>query len=265
MTPTIFYDFTQLKSAGRIGDQRSLATAGRDFLFQSTERLTAWGLPMTGSLSEQGNFQHITKPSFTISGWYYSCRDSSYTVFCKQDISGATETTYMCLEVGSDRTFLITLMLSGVETLTQIRPTSFLSQSGWTWFSIVVEEVYGNSIVSFYAANDGYTTGLLAPPNPPARLERVTLTGFYTDPAPSANIKIYFGCRRNVKGVCYRTQIGYLYQFKIWSATALTAANLALEITASCGNAGCNVCHTDNKCFSQRDVTIFELDLEQNN
>lgn len=149
---------------------------------------------MTGSQAEQGNLQHITKPSFTISGWYYSCRDTSYTVFCKQDSTGSVEHTYICLEVSSDKTFLITLMLSGVETVTQIRATSFLAQSGWTWFSIVVEEVYGNSVVSFYAANNGYTTGLLTSPSPPARLEKVTLTGFYTDPAASANIKINFGC-----------------------------------------------------------------------
>jgi len=40
---------------------------------ESTERLTAWGLPMTSSTAENPNSVHITGKSFTISGWYYSC------------------------------------------------------------------------------------------------------------------------------------------------------------------------------------------------
>jgi hypothetical protein len=217
---------------------------------------------MTGSTAEQSNSQHITKPSFTISGWYYSCAAASYTVFCKQDSSGSVEQTYLCLEVDSDSTFIITLMLSGVETMYQVRPTSFKAVSGWTWFAITVEEVYGNSVLSFYAAHDSYS-GLITP-GPPAKLEKVTLTGFYTDPAPSPNIEVYFGCRRNVKGVCYRSMVGYFYYLKVWEQMALTLGNLASEITGSCGNAGCTVCHIDNKCFSQRNVLIYELDLEQN-
>ena len=252
-----------------VGDQRNLAVSANDIsirkpsynikIIESTERLTAWGLPMTSSLAEQGNLAHVTKPSFTVSGWYYSCKDASFTVFCKQDATtGPTETTYMCLEVETDSSFIITLMLSGVETLYQVK--GFKAASGWTWFSISVQEVYGKSVVSFYAAHDSYT-GLASPP--PAKTEKVTLSGYYTDPVASPNIKIYFGCRRNMRGVCYRSMLGYFFHFKIWAAQALTPAQLGSEITTTCGSAACGVCHTDGKCFSQRSLIIYELDLEQ--
>jgi hypothetical protein len=171
---------------------------------------------LTGSKAEIANVQHIVKPSFTISGWYYSCATASFTVFCKQDVSGATETTYLCLEVDQDSSFIITLLLSGVETLYQVKPNNFKAASGWTWFALTIDEVYGNSILSFYAAHDSYSAAIAG--GPPAKVEMSTLTGFYTDPAASPNKKIYFGCRRNVKGVCYRSTSGYFYSFKIWSA-----------------------------------------------
>lgn len=95
-------------------------------------------------------------------------------------------------------------------------------------------------------------------------MEQTTLTGYYTDPSPSANIMIYFGCRRNMKQVCYRPMNGYFYYFKIWSNQGLTQAQLQSEITNSCGTTGCGVCDTDNTCFSARSVLIYQLDLEQN-
>ncbi|TNV74467.1 hypothetical protein FGO68_gene6321 [Halteria grandinella] len=55
ITPSIKYDFTQLKSAGTIGDQMNLGITDNDITFQATERLTGWGLPMTGSQAEQAN------------------------------------------------------------------------------------------------------------------------------------------------------------------------------------------------------------------
>jgi hypothetical protein len=58
--------------------------------------------------------------------------------------------------------------------------------------------------------------------------------------------------------------IGYLFRFKIWAAVALTASNLASELSSSCGITGnCVLCHTDNVCFADRKVVIFELNLEQ--
>jgi len=72
---------------------------------------------MTSSQAELGGTtNHITKPSFTISGWYYSCATTSYTVFCKQDSYTGVENTHVCLEVDSDSSFIITLTLSGQET-----------------------------------------------------------------------------------------------------------------------------------------------------
>lgn len=62
-----------------------------DLFTEQTERLTSWGLPMTASAASAGNSQIITMPSFTISGWFYSCATTYYTVFCKQDSSGTTE------------------------------------------------------------------------------------------------------------------------------------------------------------------------------
>ena len=141
---------------------------------------------------------------------------------------------------------------------------NFKAVSGWTWFAITLEEIYGNSILTFYAAHDSYTgliTGL------PARSESTTLAGFYTDPLPAAkpNLKINFGCRRNSDQVCYRAMIGYFFQFKVWADKGLKVADLAFEISNSCGaTGGCNVCWQANQCFSQRSNVIFELDLEQN-
>lgn len=106
-----------------------------------------------------------------MSGWYYSCAAASYTVFCKQDSqSGAVETTHVCLEVDSDSTFIVTLMLSGVETQYQVK--NIKAASGWTYFAITVNEIYGNSILTFYAAQDSYTS-LLA--SMPAQKESATL------------------------------------------------------------------------------------------
>jgi len=130
---------------------------------------------MTGSQAEQGNSAQITGKSFTVSGWYYSCPAASYVVFCKSDsATGPVETTYLCLEVDSDSSFVVTLMLSGVETLYQVQ--TFKAFSGWMYFAITVEEIYGNSIVTFYAAADSYSN-LLA--NVPAKSESTTLKGFY--------------------------------------------------------------------------------------
>lgn len=125
---------------------------------------------------------------------------------------------------------------------------------GWTWFSIVVQVIYGNSLLTFYAANDAYT-GLSAPV--PAKSEVTTLTGYYVDPPAAPTLMIYFGCRRNTKLVCYRALSGYFYSFKVWGSQALTPINLGFEITTSCGVAGCGVCHTDNLCFSQRNMLIY--------
>jgi hypothetical protein len=135
--------------------------------------------------------------------------------------------------------------------------------SGWTWYSIVVEEVYGNSILTFYTSHDSYT-GLPAAPDVPARSEKVTLIGKYTDPTPSPTVKIYFGCRRNFKGVCYRPLSGYFYQFKIWAGTGLKSVDLANEISTACtaGLGGCAVCALDGKCFTERSVIVFEVDFE---
>jgi hypothetical protein len=85
-------------------------------------------------------------------------------------------------------------MLSGVETSYKV--ANFKAASGWTWFAITVQEIYQNSILTFYAAHDSYT-GLLT--GLPAKSETTTLSGFYTDPLPAAKpqLKIYFGCRRN--------------------------------------------------------------------
>lgn len=120
-------------------------------------------------------------------------------------------------------------MLSGVET--SYRVANFKAVSGWTWFAITVEEIYANSILTFYAAHDSYTG--FAAGSLPARSERTTLTGFYTDPLPAAkpNLKINFGCRRNADQVCYRAMIGYFFQLKIWADRGLRATDLAFEIS----------------------------------
>lgn len=222
MTPTRRYDFWTLKLGvdGRIQDQMNTGVANNDILFckskcykksiESTERLTNWGLPMTSSMAEQGLTRHFAKPSFSISGWYYSCSSQSYTVFCKQESpANSPESSWLCLEVDSESQFIITLMLSGVETSYKV--ANFKAASGWTWFAITVEEIYANSILTFYAAQDSYT-GLLSPTFP-AKMETVTLTGFYTDPLPAdkPNVKINLGCRRNSDQVCYRAMIGYLF------------------------------------------------------
>jgi hypothetical protein len=44
--------------------------------------------------------------------------------------------------------------------------------------------------------------------------------------------------------------IGYFFQFKIWAGRGLSLAELAFEISNSCGSAGCAVCWTANQCFS---------------
>ncbi len=114
---------------------------------------------------------------------------------------------------------MVSLALSGVETLYQVQ--SFKAVSGWMYFAITVQEIYGNSILTFYAAANSYSNLL---PSMPAKGESTTLQGFYTDPAASPAVKIYFGCRRNMNGVCYRSMSGYFFNFKIWADKSLTQA-----------------------------------------
>lgn len=55
----------------------------------------------------------------------------------------------------------------------------------------------------------------------PALRDVTTLQGFYKDPVPAATIKVHFGCRRNMRQICYRPMSGYFYYFKIWAGQAL--------------------------------------------
>jgi hypothetical protein len=166
------------------------------------------------------------KPSFTISGWYYSCATTQYTAFCKQEsLPGLAEATWVCLEVDADSSFIISLMLSGVET--QYKVAGMKALSGWTWFAITLQEIYGNTILTFYSGHDNYIAPFVAA-DFIVKVETVTLAGFYTDPLPSAKpqLKLYLGCRRNSDLICYRPMIGYFYQLKIWDSLALSSAQL---------------------------------------
>ena len=152
-------------------------------------------------------------------------------------------------------------MLSGVETSYKV--ASMKATSGWTWFAITVQEIYANTILTFYASHDSYVAPF-ATDGLSAKVETVTLTGFYTDPLPTdkPQLKIYFGCRRNSDLVCYRAMIGYFYQMKIWQDQALKPINLAPEVSTACGSAGCLVCPVAGSCLSSKSTLIFEVDLE---
>jgi len=89
----------------------------------------------------------------------------------------------MCLEVDSESSYVVTLMLSGVETSYKVGSVKALS--GWTWFAITLQEIYGNTILTFYTGHDNYVQPFLAN-DFAVKVETVTLAGFYTDPLPAA-------------------------------------------------------------------------------
>ena len=115
--------------------------------------------------------------------------------------------------------------------------------SGWTWFAITLQEIYGNTILTFYSGHDSYTAPFITA-DFIVKVETVTLAGFYTDPLPVAKpqLKLYFGCRRNSDLICYRPMIGYFYQLKIWDSLALSSVQLQTEISSTCLAGACLLC-----------------------